>query len=100
MIINLGGLVFVTSERESDKYIEVLRSEYDTGNYKLIINNTIRPIFYELFFEWEEQQLIRNDLKWRTLHTNIFSSGKLSKIEKYIRENIYKNQIKENEQTN
>lgn len=97
MIMNLGGLVFVTSERESSKHYEVLRTEYNTENYKLIINNTLRPTFYELFLEWEELRVVNNEPKWRTLHTNLWSSGKLWKIEKYISENIYKKQIKEND---
>lgn len=85
MIINLGGLVFATDLKKSCKHIEYLYSEYDTQVFKLKIDRTLKPPFYELFIEFEE---LCGD-KWRTLNSNIASSSKLCKIAKFIEENIY-----------
>jgi hypothetical protein len=85
MIINLGGLVFATDLKESCKHIEYLYSEYDTQVFKLKIDRTLKPPFYELFIQYEE---LCGD-KWRTLNSKIAGSSKLSKIGKFIEENIY-----------
>ena len=85
MIINLGGLVFATDLKESCKHIEYLYSEYDTQVFKLKIDRTLNPPFYELFIQYEE---LCGD-KWRTLNSKIAGSSKLSKIDKFIEENSY-----------
>ncbi len=85
MIRNFGGIVFATSDRESDKYIEVLRAEHNLDNYVLEINKTLRPPQYELFFEYEERQ---DNSSWRTLRRRLIESSKMWKIENFISTNI------------
>jgi len=85
MIRNIGGVVFATSDRECDKYVEVLRAEYNMDNYVLKINNTLRPPMYELSREYEVKRL---DGTWRTLQQHLFESSKIWKIEDFIKKHI------------
>lgn len=85
MIQNIGGIVFATSDRESDKYIEVLRAEHNLDKYVLKIDRTLRPPQYTLFLEDEER---RPDGSWRILRENLFESCKMWKIENYIKTHI------------
>ena len=85
MIQNFGGVVFATSDRESDKYIEVLRAEHNLDRYVLNVNKTLHPPQYELFYEYEEQ---RPDASWRTLRRRLFESSQMWKIENFIKKQI------------
>jgi len=85
MIQNIGGIVFATSDRESDKYIEVLRAEHNFDEYVLKIDRTLRPPQYALFLEYEER---RPDGSWRTLRRRLFESSQMWKIEDFIKNHI------------
>lgn len=80
MILTTRKMIFVTDPDDSDKYIENLRTEHDTNQYRIKIDRTIKPPYYELFREWKENKRMLND--------RLFASGKLEKIVKYINENL------------
>lgn len=80
MILTTDKMVFVTDQEDSDKYIENLRTEYNTNQYRIKIDRTLSPSYYELFHEWKEGK--------RKLNNLLFSSSKLEKIVSYINENI------------
>lgn len=84
MIVNVGGIIFVTSYKESDKYIEVLRAEHDLNNFRITINRTLKPVQYELYLDYE---LFEND-RYRKFSQNLFGSRKLEKIANYISKNL------------
>lgn len=80
MILKCKKMVFVTDEDDSDKYIENLRTEYGTNLYRIKINRTLNPPYYQLFHEWKEGK--------RILNRELLSSSKLEKIVNFIDENI------------
>lgn len=80
MILTTKRMVFVTDPEDSDKSIENLRTEYNTNQYCLKIDKTLKPPYYQLFHEWKEGK--------RKLNRELFSSSKLEKIVNYINENI------------
>lgn len=80
MILTTDRMVFVTDPEDSDKHIENLRTEYNTNQYRIKIDRTLNPPYYELFHEWKEDKRILND--------RLFASGKPEKIINYINENI------------
>lgn len=85
MIQNIGGIVFATSDRESDKYIEVLRAEHNLDKYILKIDRTLRPPEYRLFLEYEERQA---DSSWRTFRHRLFETSKMWKLDNFIKTHI------------
>jgi len=85
MIRNIGGVVFATSDRESNECIEVLRAEYNIDKYVLKIDRTLRPPLYELFHEYEKRE---SGGSWRTLRQRLFESSKMWKIGNYIETHI------------
>lgn len=80
MILTTDKMVFVTDSEDSDEYIEVLITEFATNRYRIKIDRTLRPPYYQLFHEWKEGK--------RKLNRELFSSSKLEKIVNYINENI------------
>lgn len=80
MILTTGKIAFVTDSDDSDEYIENLRTEYGTNQYRITINRTLKPPYYQLFHEWKEGK--------RKLNRKLFASSKLEKIVNYINENI------------
>lgn len=80
MILTTDKMVFVTDEDDSDKYIENLITEYGTNQYRIKIDHTLSPPYYQLFHEWKEGK--------RKLNRELFSSSKLRKIVNFINENI------------
>lgn len=80
MVLTAKRMVFVTDPDDSDKYIENLRTEYGTNQYRIKIDRTLQPPYYELFHEWKEGK--------RQLNSCLFSSSKLEKVVNYINENI------------
>ena len=54
MILTTEKLVFVTDPDESDKNIENLVTEFNTNLYRIKIDRTLKPPYYELFHEWKE----------------------------------------------
>ena len=82
MILTTEKLVFVTDPDESDKNIENLVTEFNTNLYRIKIDRTLKPPYYELFHEWKEGR--------RVLHNRLFASGKLEKVVDFINLNIQK----------
>lgn len=80
MILATERMVFVTDPEDSDKFIENLRTEYNTNQYRIRIDRTFKAPYYELFHEWKEGK--------RNLNRELFASSKLKKIINYINENI------------
>lgn len=80
MILTIKKMVFVTDPEDSDKSIENLRTEYNTNQYCLKIDKTLKPPYYQLFHEYKDGK--------RILHSEIFSSSKLEKMVKFLNENI------------
>lgn len=80
MILTTKKMVFVTDPEDSNEYIENLRTEYNTNQYRISIDRTLKPPYYELFQEWKEGK--------RKLHTLLFSSSKIEKVINYLDENI------------
>lgn len=54
MIPATERIVFVTGPEDSDRFIENLRTEYNTGQYRIRINRT--PPCHELFHERQESK--------------------------------------------
>lgn len=82
MILKADKMLFVTDPEESDDYIEVLRTEYNTQSYVLKAYKDLpssRP-FYYLFLEYKEGK--------RTLRKELFASSKIEKIINYIAKNL------------
>lgn len=80
MILTTDKMVFVTNQDNSDEYIENLITEYGTNQYRIKIDRTLSPPYYQLFHEWKEDK--------RQLNNCLFASSKLEKIVNYINQNI------------
>lgn len=80
MILTTDKVVFVTNQDNSDEYIENLITEYGTNQYRIKIDRTLSPPYYQLFHEWKEGK--------RQLNNCLFASSKLEKIVNYINQNI------------
>ena len=80
MILTTDKMVFVTDFENSDEYIENLITEYGTNQYRIKVDRTLNPPYYQLFYEWKEGK--------RTLNNHLFSSSRLEKIVDYINQNI------------
>ena len=72
MILTTDKMAFVTDQDNSDKYIEELITEYGTNQYRIKINRTLSPPYYQLFYEWKEGK--------RKLNRELFSSLSLIHI--------------------
>lgn len=80
MLLTTDKMVFVTDLENSDEYIENLITEYGTNQYRIKVDRTLNPPYYQLFYEWKEGK--------RTLNNHLFSSSRLEKIVDYINHNI------------
>lgn len=80
MILTTDKMVFVTNQDNSDEYIENLITEYGTNQYRIKIDRTLSPPYYQLFHEWKEGK--------RQLNNCLFASSKLEKVVNYINQNI------------
>ena len=80
MILTTDKMVFVTNQDNSDEYIENLITEYGTNQYRIKIDRTLSPPYYQLFHEWKEGK--------RQLNNCLFASSKLEKIVNYLNQNI------------
>ena len=78
MMLATERIVFVTGPEDSDRFIENLRTEYNTGQYRIRINRT--PPCYELFHERLESK--------RSLNSRLFASSRPEKIVNHINENL------------
>lgn len=80
MILTTDKMVFVTNQDNSNEYIENLITEYGTNQYRIKIDRTLSPPYYQLFHEWKEGK--------RQFNNCLFASSKLEKIVNYINQNI------------
>lgn len=80
MILTTDKMVFVTDQDNSDGYIENLITEYGTNQYRIQIDRTLSPPYYQLFHEWKEGK--------RQINNHLLASSKLEKIVNYINQNI------------
>lgn len=80
MILTTDKMVFVTNQDNSDEYIENLITEYGTNQYRIKIDRTLSPPYYQLFHEWKEGK--------RQLNNCLFASSKLEKIVNYMNQNV------------
>ena len=78
MMLATERIVFVTGPEDSDRFIENLRTEYNTGQYRIRINRT--PPCDELFHERQESK--------RSLNSRLFASSRPEKIVNHINENL------------
>lgn len=51
MILTTDKMVFVTDLENSDEYIENLITEYGTNQYRIKVDRTLNPPYYQLFYE-------------------------------------------------
>ena len=75
MMLATERIVFLTGPENSDRFIENLRTEYNIGQYRIMINRT--PPCYELFHE-------RQESKRSSLNSRLFASSRPEKIVNYI----------------
>lgn len=54
MILTTDKMVFVTDLENSDEYIENLITEYGTNQYRIKVDRTLNPPYYQLFYEWKK----------------------------------------------
>lgn len=80
MILTTDKMAFVTNQDKSDEHIEELITEYGTNQYRIKIDRTLRPPYYQLFHEWKEGK--------RQLNNLLFASSKLEMVVNYINQNI------------
>lgn len=80
MILTTEKMIFVTDPEDSNRCIENLRTEYNTNRYRIKIDRTLNPPYYELFHEWKEGKRVFND--------RLFASSRQEKIVNYINKNI------------
>ena len=78
MIPATKRMMFVTCPEDSDRFIENLRTEYNTGQYRIRLNRT--PPCYKLFHEWQESK--------RSLNSRLSASSRLERIVNHINENL------------
>ena len=80
MILTTNKMMFVTDQNDSSNNIENLITEYGTNQYRIKIDRTLHPPYFELFHEWIDGKRRRSVL--------LFASSKLDKIVYYINKNI------------
>ena len=80
MIVQTKRMLFVTDKEISNESIEVLISEHNTLNYKITIDRTLHPPYYQFFHWWKD--------KGRALHDILYASSKLDKIRSLINNNV------------
>lgn len=80
MILTTDKMIFVTNQNDSSDNIENLITEYGTNQYRIKIDRTLNPPYFELFHEWIDGK--------RRMSALLFASSKLDKIVYYINKNI------------
>lgn len=79
MIKVLAGIIFATDPRRTREHYgqEQLTAEHDGRFFRISIDRSMLPPFYELFEEYEQDG--------RLLNNRLFASSKFQKIEDYIK---------------
>lgn len=78
MIWKIDDIIFVTSK--ADKYGETLLAEHNGQRYRIRIDKTMMPYYYEVFRHYYEGE--------RDLHQNPFASSRRSRIEEWVTANL------------
>lgn len=66
-IIHIGRAIFVKDEDGSDAFIENYRAEFDMLFYRLKIDKTLSPPYYEIFREFKVGK--------RWMHERVFATS-------------------------
>ena len=74
-IIKLGDVIFVIDEERSDKYIQHYRAEHNGNNYRIKVDKTLNPPYYELFQDWKQNG--------RPTSLRLFATSDINKIATY-----------------
>lgn len=82
MIRVLSGVIFATDPRRTKEHFgqEQLTAEHNGRRFRISIDRSMLPQFYELFEEYEQDG--------RLLHNRLFASSRMQKIEDYIKEKV------------
>ena len=71
-IIKFGTVIFVIDEDRSDKLIQHYRAEHDGNNYRIKVDKTLNPPYYELFLDYKQNG--------RPTSLRLFATSELEKI--------------------
>lgn len=74
-IITIGRAIFVKDEDGSDALIENYRAEFDLNFYRLKIDKTLNPPYYEIFREFKVGK--------RWMHERVFATSSLTTLCEY-----------------
>ena len=74
-IIKFGDVIFVIDEERSDKYIQHYRAEHTGNNYRIKVDKTLNPPYYELFLDWKQNG--------RPTSLRLFATSDINKIATY-----------------
>ena len=78
----LASIIFVSDAKRTKEHYgqEQLTAEHNGRFFRISIDRSMPPPFYELFEEYEQDG--------RLLNNRLFASTHLQKIENYIKENV------------
>ena len=71
-IIKFGTVIFVKDEDRIDKLIQHYMAEHDGNNYRIKVDGTLRPPYYELFLDFKKNG--------RPTSIRLFATSQLEKI--------------------
>jgi hypothetical protein len=71
-IIKFGDVLFVKDEECSDELIQHYRAENDGNNYRIKVDRTLNPPYYELFLDYKQNG--------RPTSLRLFATSQLEKI--------------------
>lgn len=79
-IIKMGEVIFVKDEETSDGLIDHYLAEHKMDNYRLKVDRTLTPPYYELFLDYIKRE---QDGRKRKVSIRMFASSSLEKIKEY-----------------
>ena len=71
-IIKFGFVIFVKDEDASDDLIQIFRAEHGPNRYRLKVDRTLKPPYYELFTDYSSNG--------REMSTKLFATSSLEKL--------------------
>ena len=74
-IIKFGTVIFVKDGERSDDLIQHYLAEHDGNNYRVKVDRTLRPPYYELFLDYKQNG--------RPTSLRLFATSELEKIGSY-----------------
>ena len=75
-IIQFGFVIFVKDEDASDDLIQIFRAEHGLNRYRLKVDRTLKPPYYELFTDFRSNG--------REMSTKLFATSSLEKLRNYF----------------